>query len=105
MPCSCKAAASWLGGFYLAAAALTFSLHGVESTKNNLTLAVFITAINDSGSFTGGNNSGRPFLETVEMAVDLINQDSTILPNYHLDYKLTDSQVCYFLQRAHGSHV
>ena len=58
-----------------------------------LSLAVFISAINDSGSFTGGAGVGRPFVEAVDLAVELVNNDTELIPGYALQYELADSQV------------
>jgi len=88
----------------LAAVLLSFRSSEVRGANNSLTLAVFITAFNDSGSFTGGVQSGRPFLEAVDMAVELINNDSRILPDYHLEYKLTDSEVCIVRRSTYVSY-
>ena len=87
----------------LAAVLLSFGVPEVRGANSSLTLAVFITAFNDSGSFTGGDQSGKPFLEAVDMAVELINNDSRILPDFHLDYKLTDSQVCIVKRSTNDS--
>ena len=89
--------------FLLAVAVFAFSLCVVQST--NLTLAVFISAIDTIATFSGGNQSGRPLLEAVDLAVELINNDSSILPGYTIDYKLTDSQVCMVLDSTNECHV
>lgn len=65
-----------------------------SSSSSTLTLAVFISAINDTGSFTGGSDVGRPFIEAVDLAVDLINEDPNFIPGYTLEVRYSDSQVC-----------
>lgn len=65
---------------------------GCASAQDDvLTLAVFISINN---TFTGGINIGRPFVEAVDLAVELINNDTTLLPGYKLQYELSDAQVC-----------
>lgn len=58
-----------------------------------LTLAVFISGINTTGSLGGGEDMGRPFVEAVDLAVQLVNNNTSLLPGYELAYTLTDSQV------------
>lgn len=65
----------------------------VSATDPTLTLAVFVSAINTTGSITGGSNVGRPFVEAVGLAVELVNNDTNMMPGYKLDYSLTDAQV------------
>lgn len=67
----------------------------VNSQKDNLTLAVFISGItlNGTGGFTG-NLDGRVFQAAVELAVDIINEEeSNLLPGYHLNHVFNDSRV------------
>ena len=64
-----------------------------------LTLAVFVSGINSTGSFTGGEGVGRPFLEAVGLAVELVNNDTSLMPGYRLDYRITDSQVSQFVEQ------
>ena len=61
--------------------------------ENVLSLAVFISGINDTGSITGSSDVGRPFVEAVSLAVELINNDTSLIPGYALEYELADSQV------------
>ena len=70
-------------------------LLGISSAQNtsSLTLAVFVSGINSTGSFTGGDEQGRPFVEAVKLALELINNDSSLLPDYTLGYSITDAQV------------
>ena len=58
-----------------------------------LTLAVFISAINTTGSITGSSDVGRPFVEAVNLAVELVNNNTDLIPGYSLEYELADSQV------------
>lgn len=58
-----------------------------------LTLAVFVSAINTTASFTGDTNSGAPFVAAVDLAVELINNDTNFIPGYNLNFELTDAQV------------
>lgn len=60
-----------------------------ESNHTNLTLAVFITY----GGLTGDTDGERPFIEAVKFAVELINNDTSLLPGYQLNYQITDAQV------------
>ena len=62
----------------------------VTSNATTLSLAVFIST---GGSFTGGTDVGRPFVEAVNFAVELINNDTQLLPGYKLSFEITDSQV------------
>ena len=64
-------------------------VHGREE----LTLAVFVSSINNTGSIVGGSGVGRPFVEAVEIAVERINNNASLLPNYTLRYELTDPKV------------
>ena len=82
--------------FSLAALVTLNSSSSVTTTGNSLIIGVFISAFNSTGSFTGGSDTGRPFVEAVQLAVELINNDTTLLPGYTLDYDLTDSQVSWF---------
>ena len=61
-----------------------------SAQDDTLTLAVFISI---NATFTGGTNIGRPFVEAVDLAVELINNDTDILPDYRLQYELSDAQV------------
>ncbi len=58
-----------------------------------ISLAVFISDIDITGSSTGGSDSGRPFVEAVDLAVSLVNNDTGLIPGYTLQYELADSQV------------
>lgn len=64
--------------------------HHAEGSNTTLSLAVFIST---GGSFTGGTDVGRPFVEAVDFAVELINNDTRLLPGINLEYEITDSQV------------
>lgn len=64
-----------------------------NSSSSTLSLAVFISAINSTGSFTGGSDVGRPFVEAVDLAVELINDDTNMIPGYFLEAHYSDSQV------------
>lgn len=72
------------------------SLPSVHSSNKILTLGVFVSGINTTGSFTGDNMQGMPFVEAVDLAVDLINKDSSLLPDYILEYETTDAQVMFY---------
>ena len=58
-----------------------------------LSLAVFVSAINDTGSIVGGSDVGRPFVEGVNWALEIINGDPDMIPGYHLEAHFSDSQV------------
>lgn len=64
-----------------------------SSSSSSLSLAVFISAINSTGSIIGGSDVGRPFVVAVDLAVELINQDPDMLPGYTLEARYSDSQV------------
>ena len=68
----------------------------VSAEDPTLTLAVFVSAINTTGSFTGSADVGRPFVEAVGLAVEMVNNDTSLMPGYNLDYRITDSQVGEF---------
>ena len=76
---------------------LSRSIHAQGMTaagaEDVLSLAVFISGINDTGSITGSSDSGRPFVEAVNLAVEQINNDTSLIPGYVLEYELADSQV------------
>ena len=75
-------------------AAFTLSCSHVTATgSSTLLMDVFISGINGTDSFIGGPDVGRPFVEAVQLAVELINNDTALLPGYTLDYDLTDTQV------------
>lgn len=75
---------------------LCCSISHVSGTQGNLTLAVFVSAINMTSSFTGSSDIGRPFLEAVDLAVELINNDTALIPGYTLEYEITDAQVSFY---------
>ena len=70
---------------------LTQQADAQGSNATTLSLAVFIST---GDSFTGGTDVGRPFVEAVEFAVELINNDTKLLPGFNLEYEITDAQVC-----------
>ena len=81
-----------LGFFFLLVWGVQFwSVDGASP----LTLAVFVTNVNNSDN-TG---AGRPFVEAVELAIELINSDTNILKDYNLGYDITDSQVINHINR------
>ena len=60
----------------------------------NISFAVFVSSIsNNTRSFVGGSDVGRPFVEAVELAVTQINNDSSLLPGYKLNTVITDAEV------------
>lgn len=63
-------------------------------SQQELTLAVFISGITEgTGGFTG-NLDGRVFKAAVELAVEIINENSTdLLPGYQLNHAFNDSRV------------
>lgn len=68
-----------------------FLLHHAEGdSEATLSIAVFISG---SGQSTGGTDAGRPFVKAVDLAVELINNDTMLLPGFNLEYEVTDSQV------------
>lgn len=74
-----------------------FSCSRAQQEDANLTLAVFIT-LDASESIS---DSGRPFVLAVDLALELINNDSSLLPGYKLGYEnITDSEVYFKLQPA-----
>ena len=57
-----------------------------EADKKKLTLAVFL-----SGVYT--TRGGQAFLTGLEMALELLNNNSSLLPGYTVDASITDVQV------------
>lgn len=78
-----------------AAALLCLCTGGCDAGENatTLSLAVFVSAINSTGSIVGGSDVGRPFVEGVNWALELINGDPDMIPGYHLEAHFSDSQV------------
>ncbi len=72
---------------------MSSALYHTTAQEDQLSLAVFVSAIDAPGSIIGGAGVGRPFLEAVRLAVELINNSTEILPDYSLDFEVTDSQV------------
>ena len=91
-----KASLTKHGYCYYLVLLLVYVLHAppVVHSERELTLAVFISGItNGTGQFTG-NLDGRVFKAAVEMAVDIINQNSTdLLQGYQLNHAFNDSRV------------
>lgn len=66
-----------------------------DSTGNStLTLAVFVSGITPdaTNSFSEGLD-GRPFITAVQLAVELVNNRTDILPGYRLEFTTNDTQV------------
>lgn len=61
----------------------------------NITVAVFISGITETEEASGftGVVDGRPFKAAVELAKDLINANSSLLPGYRLELAYTDAKV------------
>ena len=65
---------------------------------STLTLAVFMTGITPNGTNAFAESlDGRPFITAVELALELVNNRSDILPGYTLEFTANDSRVCNFL--------
>ena len=59
-----------------------------------LTLAVLLSGIDpETNDYFSGTLDGRPFLASIDLAVELINNRSDILHGYHLRYVANDTQV------------
>ena len=58
----------------------------LSDTRSPLTIALMMSF---SGDYVTYNS-----LSGIQIALDLINENSSLLPGYRLQYKLTDSQVC-----------
>ena len=70
---------------------LVSAIHSVYPPEdvNNSRVDIYIGFITSFGS--NYNSSGT--VPAVQIALDLINDHPTLLPNYKLHYQLTDSQV------------
>ena len=61
---------------------------------STLTLAVFMSGITPNGTNAFAESlDGRPFITAVELALELVNNRTDILPGYTLDFTANDSQV------------
>ena len=65
------------------------SVYPPENETNNSPVDLYFGFITSFGNTY--NSSGT--VPAVQIALDLINDDPTLLPNYKLHYQLTDSQV------------
>lgn len=78
-----------------------------------LTLAVFVSGrvsgVSEAQDGYTGDLDGRPFRAAVNMAVEMVNNDSAILPGYTLARLIKDSRVSSRLfsvsQLKHTCHV
>ena len=67
-----------------------------QTTDNTstLTLAVFMSGITPNGTNAFAESlDGRPFITAVELALELVNNRTDILPGYTLEFTANDSQV------------
>ena len=61
---------------------------------STLTLAVFMSGITPNGTNAFAESlDGRPFITAVELALELVNNRTDILPGYTLEFTANDSQV------------
>ena len=58
-----------------------------------LTLAVFVSGLSEAQDGYTGDLDGRPFEAAVNMAVEMVNDNSLILPGYTLTSLIKDSRV------------
>ena len=60
-----------------------------------LTVSVFISGITETEEASGftGVVDGRPFKAAVGLAMDLINNDTSLLPGHRLELDFTDAKV------------
>ena len=67
------------------------------SNTSTLTLAVFMSGITPNGTNAFAESlDGRPFITAVELALELVNNRTDILPGYTLEFTANDSRVCNF---------
>ena len=65
-----------------------------DNTSNTLTLAVFMSGITPNGTNAFAESlDGRPFITAVELALELVNNRTDILPGYTLEFTANDAQV------------
>lgn len=61
---------------------------------STLTLAVFMSGITPNGTNAFAESlDGRPFITAVELALELVNNRTDMLPGYTLEFTANDSQV------------
>ena len=61
---------------------------------STLTLAVFMSGITPNGTNSYAESlDGRPFITAVELALELVNNRTDMLPGYTLEFTANDSQV------------
>ena len=61
---------------------------------STLTLAVFMSGITPNGTYAFAESlDGRPFITAVELALELVNNRTDMLPGYTLEFTANDSQV------------
>ena len=58
-----------------------------------LTVSVFISGITEEASGFTGELDGRPFQAATEIARELVNSNSDLLPGYELQLAYTDAKV------------
>lgn len=63
--------------------------------KKKLTLAVFLSGVYTTSSELPA--AGQPLLAGVEMALELLNNDSHLLPGYTVEASITDVQVNIYI--------
>ena len=70
------------------------ALAQTADNASTLTLAVFLSGITPNGMNSYAESlDGRPFITAVELALELVNNRSDILPGYTLEFTANDSRV------------
>ena len=72
---------------------LFFSSSQQTAAQEVITVSVFISGITEGTSGFTGDLDGRPFKAAVELARDLIYNDTSLLPGYQLELAFTDAKV------------
>ena len=67
--------------------------------SGELTLAVFASGLSDAQDGFTGNLDGRPFMAAVDMALEMVNNNSEILPGYNLTSLIKDSRVSHLTSK------
>ena len=65
----------------------------VAAADDVLTVSVFISGITEEASGFTGVLDGRPFRAATDLAMELVNSNSSLLPGYELQLDYTDAKV------------